>query len=144
MNDKGLKTHLSIRINRKEPMSLDGFHRWGHSDRNRLHRYVYVTKLTFSHKHKNPLPIKFLASNEALGNFLCQYFDDGDTLYVLGYSHGKTRSHIKLVKLAKVEIKDANNNKFLVSETERLNRYWFRQGNKIRKHQEDFEKVMQV
>ena len=145
-NDKmeQLKTHLSIRINQAEEMSNDGFHRWGHKSRNKVSRTVYKTQLTFSKKHNNLLPTKYLTTDEAIGEWLCQYFGDGDILYVLGYSHGKTKTHVKLCKLAKVKILDAENSKYEVTETERLNRYWFRQNTKVQKKSEEYKTIMEI
>ena len=121
-------TQYKIRINERVPMSQAAFLTWGVEQRKYIakHMFTYQTRLCTS------VPFDVLRTDENIGVWMCQYFSNG-VYYLMGYSHGKTITHRKLVALARIDIYDSENCKFKITTTikgrNRLSRYWFRKSN---------------
>lgn len=134
-NPKGHKETLSIRFIARQPMTESGFKMFGHL----MRRHIAKSKYTFgSNMLCIPnLPYQVLQTNQALGEFCCQYFGE-NTIYVYAYGSARTPTHVGLKCIAKVEIQDSENRKFKVDtiiksnktgkRISRIHRFWFRKG----------------
>ena len=102
----GHKSHLSIRLIRRNNITKAGFEVWGVKQRRFISKYPYTfgrETICFSKKYNNLLHISHLANDQAIIELVARYFDEG-TIYIYGYSHGKTRTRVKQVCICKVEL----------------------------------------
>lgn len=132
-NPRGHKTTLSIRFIARQPMTRNGFESWSMEKR----RHISKSRYTFgSNMLCVPnLPIEVLQTDQALGEYCCQYFGRNQ-VYVYAYSRAKTPTGVGLKCIAIVDIKDSDSRKFRVIKTirsnksgrmiNRLSRFWFR------------------
>lgn len=141
-DEKGRLTAIKINIRVRKPMSEDGFKRWG------IEQRMYIAKSRLVWKHfasskdlakifppEGRVPVTYLMTDKALGNFLIDFFQvgDGETYALQQWSHGKTKTHIKWSKhLAEIRIINAERRQFEVSKSGALNTRWFRREGKER------------
>lgn len=117
------KTHLKIRFVQQVPMSKQGYKGWSPNRRARLHKFVYKP-VAYLH-----VPVERLKNKEEIGKLCSEELTDG-IYYCMGYSHGKTRTHVKLVPLFKIRLRIGNEGKYqcTILRNFRLFRYWFWSG----------------
>ena len=115
------KTHLKIRFVQELPMSQAGYKGWSPRLRSKVHKKVYkpVDYLT--------VPVEQLKNKEAIGKLAYDHLWEG-TFIMMGYSHGKTRTHVKLVGLCRITLRihdDKYDARVTHCKHARLSRYWF-------------------
>jgi len=115
------KTHLKIRICEARQMSKDGYKHWSPKLRPKVHKMVYPPVLYMS------VPVEELKNKKAIGKWAYENLWDGRFL-MMGYSHGKTRTHVKLVGLCWITLKtkdDLYQARVVHAKHCRLSRYFF-------------------
>ncbi len=130
------RTGFHIYIKVRKPMSQEGYKRWG--NKQKIHiaksRWVYpYYSCTRASNLPNGVPIDIMATDKTFAEFCIRHFlfDDNKTYYILGWTGGKTKTFVKLTKkLCKITVHDAENLKYEITDTGRLNRYWFRRKSK--------------
>lgn len=115
------KTHLKLYFWKIEKMSLDGHKRWAGNLRQ------YAKKTVYKPVVRVDAPVERLSSVERIGQLALETIGYEGTFIMRGFSHGKTKTHYKQVRLAIIVIKKSAGDEMraFVSETGRLSRYWF-------------------
>ena len=112
-------------------MKKTGFLNWSIKQR------PYIRKITFKHiLYEKDFPVSILATDEALGHWACDALFEG-SFYAMGYSHGKTKTGVKLVRLFDIYIKNCETYKYHINNKQRLSRYWYRREAKKKVEQHD-------
>lgn len=122
---------LKLCIFKKEPMSEDGYKRWGYKQRTHISKSKWVRKFFESTKDKFPdgVPLVYLQTDSALANWLIDNFIVSENVeyQIVGFSHGKTKTHVKFSKvLARIVVHNIELHKFTVWDSGNFNRYGFR------------------
>lgn len=124
MDTTGRKTHLKLRFVSETPMSKEGYKHWTPKLRLKLHKMVYGKGDVFCYGN---IPVEAICSKQAIGEFARDNLYEGSWI-MLGYSHGKTKTHVKLVALCRIILKSKNNKytaRVTLLKRKRLSRYWF-------------------
>lgn len=113
------KTHLKLRFAQEFDMSKNGLMAWSRRARPKVHKKVYKWV------YNDYVDVEQIKNKELLGYYAYNHLWQGIFL-MFGYSHGKTKTHVKLVLLAKLNLR-INNDKYNCDITRnwRLSRYWF-------------------
>lgn len=136
LDDKGHKMRIKVFLKRKEPMSYEGFQRWGKA-KNQISKSKYVwkfyarppAKIFTDSDGQVTVPVEHFETDQAIINFIFKYFhvSNGDHLAIQGFSHGKTKTRVKFSRhLAEVLIQNVENHKADIIKSGQLERYWFR------------------
>lgn len=115
------KTHLKIRFVPELPMSKEGYKNWSPDRRAKIHKKVYGKPVCMT------VPVEELKNKEAIGKLAAENLWDG-TFILMGYSHGKTPTHVKLVGLCRIYLKKKEGKysaRVVHLKYARLSRYWF-------------------
>lgn len=116
------KTHLKVRIVQEFDMSKEGYKHWSPRLRAKVHKKV------FKSVHYDLVPVERLKNKDEIGRYCAENLWKG-VFYLFGYSHGKTRTHVKLVNLCRINLKMDEDGKYQARVTHgkyaRLSRYWF-------------------
>lgn len=111
---------IKVRIDKKLPMSKDGFLRWGTKARPKVNPYIF--KCVYS----TTMETEILATDKALGEWFCEHFEPGQ-FNLFRFVKAKTKFHVKPYLLAKITIHDNENNRYTIEQKQgRLNRSYFR------------------
>lgn len=105
------------------PMSKEGYYKWNKKIRPRVKRIV-----TKFHVRVN-VPPNQLSTEEEISQLVLDVIGHSGEFYMMGFSHGKNRFHVKPIKLCKIVIRESREGLTVkISETYRLSRYWFWRG----------------
>lgn len=140
--EDGRRVSIKFQVKIRQPMSQEGWNRWGAMQKKHISKSKFVFKTWHSTKQvglPDGIPIQYLVDNKTMGRYLIDlfYLADNETYWFHGFSLGRTRTRIKLSKvLFKIKILDANNYKYEITEDWRLNRMWFRKNTKRHNREE--------
>jgi len=135
-DEQGHRTGFKLLIRVRRPMSDTGYLRWGRIARRSISKSKWVWQYYASTKAMglpNGVPIQLLSDDKTMAEYLIPTFllTEGYTYSLQGWTPAKTKTHVKVTKtLALITVHDAENLKYTVTNTARLNRYWFRQPKK--------------
>jgi hypothetical protein len=149
INLKGQTTDIKLMVRKKGHMSEQGMKHWNNSVRVHIKKSPFVWRKYVSSKDwfgkffpEGRVPVTLLESEEAIANFILDYtiVADGDVLALQGWSHGKTKTHIKFTPhLAVIKIMNVANRQVEVTDTQRLSHYWFWQDAKKKQKERRYE-----
>jgi len=123
---KGKKTEIKLYIFNREKISKDGYMRWSPKLRRYVKPFVYGRQ-----RWRIDVPVRMIDTKEKIGDLLIEHIGIEGYYYIMGMSHGKTKTHYKWVTLARVKLKMIKGElKAFVNLTDsrgisRLPRYWF-------------------
>ena len=132
----GHRTGLKLQVKVKRRMSDEGFRRWSSYSKKQIAKHRFVHVVFHSTKQAglpNGVPINIMSDPQLMGRYLIDlfYLADGETYSFHSWTAGRTRTHVKLTKrLFDLEVHNADQHKFTISNDWRLRRYWFRKGKK--------------
>ncbi len=117
------KTHLKIHVFEIVPMSKDGYLHWSPKLRAKIGKIVYKWQF-----YNPAVPVEELSSKKAIGRWASENLYSG-RFQLRGYSHGKTRTHVKLVSLCNIILRLDDDGKYMArvihAKHARLTRYFF-------------------
>ena len=122
---RGHKTAIKLFIWKEEDMSKEGLSHFPIKAR------PYIRKKRFMPLDRIDVDVEDIDTKEKIGRFILDnYSGETGTFIIRGFSHGKTKTKIKQVRLAKVMVFHAGDEfRAHVSEYGRLSRYkWFWRG----------------
>lgn len=124
---KGHKTSISIVIFKEVPMSADGYNQWNHRLRGCLRKIVFKFEMALGQ-----VPVVLISSKQRIINFIEHHCGEG-TWIMRGYSKAKTSKRCKMVRLAKVTVRESGGRyRSWICDTWRLQRrYWFWRDSKL-------------
>lgn len=121
---------IKLRFNEEVPMSAQGVKQWNKRMRGKIRKKVYKHVMVLH------IPVREINSKKKIASVAEQYLYAGK-FYMFGYSHGKTRTHVKAVCLAVIYVTRVDDrNKAVVRlyvkgrGRPRMSRYWFFQKEK--------------
>ena len=117
------KDYLKIWFWEKLPMSYEGYLRFNKSVRNKMRKDI------FKFRHRIDVPINTISTKQNLLEFCKEQLPKGE-FYVMGFSRGRTKSHVKPVALCVIHIsKHPKGLRAVMVENRRLFRYSWWRGN---------------
>jgi hypothetical protein len=134
--DDGRRLAVKFQIKVRQPMSQEGWNRWGAMQKKHISKSKFIFKVWHSTKQvglSDGILIQYLVDNRTMGRYLIDlfYLADNETYWFHGFSLGRTKTRVKLTKcLFKITIHDADHYKFTITDDWRFNRMWFRKGKK--------------
>ena len=107
---------------KREKMSIEGYRRW--SKNLRAKAYKKITKFGV----RIDVPPEMLSNDENIKQLANEFLYEGEWL-LMGFSHGRTKTHVKPVMLCRIFVRDSKDGyNIRITDKRRLSRYWFWKG----------------
>jgi len=130
-SDRGNKDSIMLFIWKQTPMSKAGYKQWNPKLRAKISKMVYKPHMMIYN-----VSVEEISTEEKLANLINLYCGDSrpwcgenGAWIVRGCSLGKTKTHRKWVRIARIVIRRRGDKfSYSISCTGRLKRYWFWEG----------------